>query len=223
MIRGTNPKTGRVEALNNKQIKAEILELTGWTSTEYEKQYSIYRNKLRNYETITGAATKTPINEMLLSSIRRKAFDQPLTALQAGIESTTSASTASVARAVKSNNLSARQTDLAFKAIEANYKGLMEKAHYDELWIGRTVKEVYEEWKNEVVGVDFLRDSKGYVIYDEITGYPTKVEILRSSKISPADVEKFFRDTANALHQRQAREYSTNEAKYGKNRRSVGS
>ena len=45
-IKGTN----EVVKLTNKQIKAEIMKVHGWTSEEYQKHYDIFKNKLRNYE-----------------------------------------------------------------------------------------------------------------------------------------------------------------------------
>ena len=50
-IKGTN----EVVKLSNKQIKAEIMKVHGWTSEEYQRHYDIFKNKLRNYESYKRA------------------------------------------------------------------------------------------------------------------------------------------------------------------------
>ena len=45
-------KTG--EVLTPKQVKAEIQSMKGWTTAQYQKEYDKFRNKVRNYETLSG-------------------------------------------------------------------------------------------------------------------------------------------------------------------------
>ena len=45
-------KTG--EILTPKQVKAEIQAMKGWTTEQYNREYDKFRNKVRNYETLSG-------------------------------------------------------------------------------------------------------------------------------------------------------------------------
>ncbi|MCI6183600.1 MAG: hypothetical protein MR643_04820 [Clostridiales bacterium] len=45
-------KTG--EVLTPKQVKAEIQAIKGWTTAQYQREYDKFRNKVRNYETVSG-------------------------------------------------------------------------------------------------------------------------------------------------------------------------
>lgn len=82
--------------MTNKEIKAAIKELTGYTETQYNKEYDLLRNKVRNYERITGTQIHTPVNRLLYELSLKEAYAKPFlkpayTPLQAAILSTTSA------------------------------------------------------------------------------------------------------------------------------------
>lgn len=65
--------------LSNKEIKQQIAKLTGWEtkttagskSSEYERNYDIYRNKFRNYENTFGTPEPQPVNVQLLRTARK--------------------------------------------------------------------------------------------------------------------------------------------------------
>ena len=47
--------------LTNREVKAYIMKTNNWTASQYQKQYDIFKNKLRAYESYTqaqGAKTK---------------------------------------------------------------------------------------------------------------------------------------------------------------------
>lgn len=58
-----NPKTGK--QLTDRQIKREIQELTGWSASKYQKNYDLIRNRLRNYQTVTGTHKEERVNEFI--------------------------------------------------------------------------------------------------------------------------------------------------------------
>lgn len=47
-------------------IKQRVLKLTGWTSAQYDKEYDILRNKVRQFEKITGRKPRNVANELFL-------------------------------------------------------------------------------------------------------------------------------------------------------------
>ena len=47
-------------------IKQRVLKLTGWTSEQYNKEYDILRNKVRQFEKITGRKHRNVANELFL-------------------------------------------------------------------------------------------------------------------------------------------------------------
>lgn len=42
------------EVLTPKKVKAEIQAIKGWTTQQYQREYDKFRNKVRNYETLSG-------------------------------------------------------------------------------------------------------------------------------------------------------------------------
>lgn len=105
---------GRSVTLTNKQIKARIIELTGWTPEQYNKQYDIFRNRTRNYEKITGLPRGTiAANEELYRIINKDAYAQRAGGIptysqrERGILGTTSQRT--TAKISEAQNFSAKQ------------------------------------------------------------------------------------------------------------------
>lgn len=52
-------------------IKQRVLKLTGWTSAQYDKEYDILRNKVRQFEKITGRKPRNVANELFLRERER--------------------------------------------------------------------------------------------------------------------------------------------------------
>lgn len=65
-----NPRTGK--RLTDRQIKSQIQELTGWSTSEYQKKYDIIRNRLRNYQKVTGTHKEERVNEFIYKVERAK-------------------------------------------------------------------------------------------------------------------------------------------------------
>ncbi|MCQ2398883.1 MAG: hypothetical protein MJ072_00050 [Clostridia bacterium] len=66
-----NYKTGK--KMTDKEIKADIMATTGWTSAEYQKNYDVFRNKVRTYERNFAPGKKYKVNELLYEIERSKA------------------------------------------------------------------------------------------------------------------------------------------------------
>ena len=69
-------KGGRVE-MSSREVKQYIMKQNGWTSQQYDKQYDIFKNKLRAYENYERAhgvtqARQSP-TQMLFKEAKAKA------------------------------------------------------------------------------------------------------------------------------------------------------
>lgn len=70
---------GKRVAMTNREVKAYIMKQNGWNSTQYKKQYDIFKNKLRAYENYERASGKevtsqSPV-EVLFKEAKAKARD----------------------------------------------------------------------------------------------------------------------------------------------------
>lgn len=70
---------GKRVVMTNREVKAYIMKQNGWTSTQYKKQYDIFKNKLRSYENYERASgrqvtTQSPV-EVLFKEAKAKARD----------------------------------------------------------------------------------------------------------------------------------------------------
>ena len=113
-----NFKTG--EVLTTRQIKQAVMKANGWTSEEYQKQYDILRNRVRNYEQTTGQALggKIKVNELLYQTSKaqkRYGGAYKPSSLVRGIMATPSAGTGVVQRKGLSRT--------AFKRVEGEVLG----------------------------------------------------------------------------------------------------
>lgn len=63
-------KTGKIKT--TRQLKAEVLKATSWTSKQYENEYDKFRNKLRAYESVSGLP-KQKANELFYEQQKAKA------------------------------------------------------------------------------------------------------------------------------------------------------
>lgn len=199
--------------LSNRQIKQEILQLTQLTPEQYKKQYDIIKNRLRNYEALTGAKTPQAVNEFILRVARRDAVGAGLTAEQKGILATTSARTSTFARAVEEGRASRRQNELAIQTIENIFSGFRKKTSLVEY---RPFEEIYQEFMNQKVGE---RDT-GDV---DAKGKPIIEPILRSEIITPAELQNWYASKAKELHEMQKALRDSATIYYTTNKMKVGS
>lgn len=70
---------GKRVVMTNREVKAYIMKQNGWNSTQYKKQYDIFKNKLRAYENYERASGKqvtsqSPV-EVLFREAKAKARD----------------------------------------------------------------------------------------------------------------------------------------------------
>lgn len=205
----SNQITGELEQLTDRQIKKEIQDLTGWDTKQYQKEYDKFRNRIRNYEAVIGSVLKRP-NEEFLRIIRKQETGWELNARQQGILSFTTSGTNTFKKQLQSGKVNYRLNEIATNAVIGEFKGLLEKSQ-----ITRTA---YENWLDEVIGQEPLKDNKGRIIKD-LTNKPIMVDILRSSRVTPQEINKFLSGQAKDLHRRQAAELASNEAYYKTHKR----
>lgn len=119
------------EILTPKMVKAEIQAIKGWTTQQYQREYDKFRNKVRNYETITGQKGKYNVQELLYERTRAQkkygANYRPSKLLRE-IDKTTSASPGRVKRteegAVK--GVSKKSISAQLDRIKGDFKGLID-------------------------------------------------------------------------------------------------
>lgn len=139
------------KALTSREIKKRVMQATGWTSEQYQKQYDILRNKTRNYETITGSSTKIKVNELLYKKTlaeRRYGTQYKASRLVRAIEATPSASTGTVKRQGVSSRVSTRLE----REILGEFRGLITKSTD-----AGKIAELYKKYK----GVDVWERAQG--------------------------------------------------------------
>lgn len=115
------------EKLSRREIKRRVLNATGWTSEEYNKQYDILRNKVRTYEKVTGTKIGE-VNEFLykeqLAKRRYGAAYKP-SALVAAVRATESVGTGAKAQAKAAKRVTAKAYETLFRQyrqLGAKYK-----------------------------------------------------------------------------------------------------
>lgn len=75
------PTTMKQQALKRGEVKQYIMKVNNWTSSQYRKQYDIFKNKLRAYESYQKARganiEKQSVVEVLYKEARSKALYGP--------------------------------------------------------------------------------------------------------------------------------------------------
>ena len=156
---------GKRVAVTNREIKAYIMKQNGWTSTQYKKQYDIFKNKLRayeNYERASGkqVAKQSPV-EVLYKEAKAKAREgvdyKPSIKMQR-IRSFTSVSSGKAGqRALQGRLYMARRTQLYEDATYKQFKGLIES--------NKMAKIVYKTIKDPVKREEALSDLADQIHY----------------------------------------------------------
>lgn len=214
MIIRTDPWTGAIKNMTDKEIKAEIMELKGYTTAEYQKAYDRLRNRVRNYETITGAKKgNIKVNELMLRIARREATGEQLTPQQQAITELTSASPATFRKSYELNKVSQAQEAIARTGVLGTYGGLINKS--------ATTKKALDDYLNEVIAREPMRDNGGRVVYDD-NGNVIMVDVLRSARVTAEELDKFLRRQAADLHRRQQAEIENNKSFYSRKRMKPG-
>ena len=62
------------KTLSAREQKKQVMEWTGWTSEEYQRQYDILRNRVRAYQKITGSERKRNVADILAREARRRFY-----------------------------------------------------------------------------------------------------------------------------------------------------
>lgn len=200
-----DPETGELRKLSNSEIKAQIKSATGWTETQYNREYAQFRNRLRNYEAATGTRVKDAANERLYRIIEQRQTTG-LNRQNEAILSFSSASTAHFREQARLKQLTARQAELAKQAlVEGQFAGLLASS--------KTTADNYNRWINKIVKVKRVDPETGEII---------RVKVKRGDILDARQIRGYLANQAKELHQRQRREYNTNKARY-KNLREVGS
>lgn len=156
---------GKPVALTNRQIKAYIMKQNGWSSTEYKKQYDIFKNKLRAYESYERASGKkvtsqSPV-EVLYKEAKTKAREgvdyKPSIKMQR-IRSFTSVSSGKAGqKALQGRLYMERRSQLYEDATYKQFKGLIEKNDMARI--------IYETIKDPVKREEALSDLADQIHY----------------------------------------------------------
>lgn len=198
---------GKLTTLSDRQIKAEVQRLTGWTNTEYNKQYDVYRNKVRNYERTIGAEKGSiKANEEFYRTIRKESDGYPLTPQQEAIKTFTSASTSSYSKMLNLGGKGAQRAE-ASALISLTGETVIGGVDPD----GVIIPAGYEGGTFSGLLSKSAKTREAWEKYVK----------SRKTPITAEQANKFLSNQAKALHKRQARELERNRALYG-NGRTVG-
>lgn len=150
-------KGQRVE-MTSREVKAYIMKQNGWTSSQYDKQYDIFKNKLRayeNYERAHGVTSKRQSPTQLLykeakAKAREGANYTPSIKMRR-IKSFTSVSSGKAGqKALQGQRYQARRAQLYEEATSKQFKGLIDN--------NPTAKEIAKRIKDPVKREQALAD-----------------------------------------------------------------
>lgn len=225
----TDLETGEILQMTDREIKAEVQNITGWDTKQYQKEYDKFRNRLRNYESTIGAQTPKRANEEFLRIIRKQSAGRALTAEQNAYLKITSAGTKSYARKVKAGKVTKAQNRIANAALlgvnqfgdrqltESDIMNFTGGRFSNMVQSSPTIKKELREWLNDIVGYETIREN----------GQKVDKPIYRYETATPADINKFLSGQAKDLHRWQRNTYNSNKGYYGGggagSRRRVGS
>lgn len=150
-------KGQRVE-MSSREVKAYIMKQNGWTSSQYDKQYDIFKNKLRayeNYERAHGVTSQRQSPAQLLykeaKAKAREGGDYKPSIKMQRIRSFTSVSSGKAGqKALQGQRYQARRAKLYEEATSKQFKGLIDN--------NPTAKEIAERIKDPVKREQALAD-----------------------------------------------------------------
>ena len=150
-------KGQRVE-MSSREVKAYIMKQNGWTSRQYDKQYDIFKNKLRayeNYERAHGVTSPRQSPTQLLykeaKAKAREGADYTPSIKMRRIRSFTSVSSGKAGqKALQGQRYQARRAQLYEEATSKQFKGLIDN--------NPKAKEIAERIKDPVKREQALAD-----------------------------------------------------------------
>lgn len=150
-------KGARVE-MSSREVKAYIMKINGWTSKQYDKQYDIFKNKLRayeNYERAHGVTSQRQSPTQLLykeaKTKARKGLDYKPSIKMQRVRSFTSVSSGKAGqKALQGKRYQARRAQLYEEATNKQFKGLIDN--------NPIAKEIAERIKDPVKREQALAD-----------------------------------------------------------------
>lgn len=127
-------KDGQRVELSNRQVKAYIMKANNWTSKQYDKQYDIFKNKVRayeNYERMHGITTpRQSVSQLLYKEAKAKQREgadySPSIKMQRIRSFTTVSSGKAGQKALQGKRYQARRTALYMEATNKQFKGFLE-------------------------------------------------------------------------------------------------
>lgn len=149
-------KGGRVP-MSNREVKQYIMKVNGWTSEQYNKQYDIFKNKVRAYEAYEaqhGRVKKQSPVELLYKEARTKAREgtnyKPSIKMQTIRGFTSVSSGRAGQRALQGRRYQERRSALYDEATKKQFGGLIEK--------NPTAQRIMQEIKDPVKRQEALSD-----------------------------------------------------------------
>lgn len=144
--------------MSSREVKAYIMKQNGWTSRQYDKQYDIFKNKLRayeNYERAHGVTSPRQSPTQLLykeaKAKAREGADYTPSIKMRRIRSFTSVSSGKAGqKALQGQRYQARRTQLYEEATSKQFKGLIDN--------NPKAKEIAERIKDPVKREQALAD-----------------------------------------------------------------
>ena len=185
-------KGQRVE-LSSREVKAYIMKQNNWTSRQYDKQYDIFKNKLRayeNYERAHGITSQRQSPTQLLykeakTKAREGAEYRPSFKMQR-IRSFTSVSSGKAGqKALQGARYQARRTKLYEDTLNKRFEGFIRD--------NATAREIAEKIKDPVKREKALSDYANKV-NEKIAEYEKEVKKQKETGGIPADREVFGSD-----------------------------
>lgn len=192
-------KGERVE-MSSREVKAYIMKQNGWTSSQYDKQYDIFKNKLRayeNYERAHGVASRRQSPTQLLfkeakAKAREGAEYQPSIKMRR-IRSFTSVSSGKAGqKALQGTRYQARRAQLYEEATNKQFSGFIEKnAKAREI-----VEKIKDPVKREQALADYANkvhakiDEQGKV--EENEAIPVSSEVMGSGDDVDFDIDAYL-------------------------------
>lgn len=152
-------KGGKVP-MTNREVKNYIMKVNGWTSEQYQKQYDIFKNKLRAYEAYEaqhGRIKKQSPVELLYKEARTKAREgadyKPSIKMQTIRKFTSVSSGKAGQKALQGRRYQKRRSELYSEATKKQFSGLIEKNPTAQ----RILDEIEDPVKREQALIDLAK------------------------------------------------------------------
>ena len=149
--------------LTARQQAAYIREITGWSKTEYQKEYDKLRNRVRNYEKVAQPTQKLNVADLLARHVREQYYatrfgDKPRdTALWDAIQKASSASTGKTPSAKTVAKISAAQKTY----VDTRFHGVINNSKY-AADIRRDVAALEKQLKRPITSSEYEAIVVGY-------------------------------------------------------------